>query len=83
MQANLIAWSKEHTLDGIVSTGRSCKLVISQVSTILLEEWTDVKTALYLILICFPAGSYLTVSYETSVNHQYIIYESRMHLSYI
>lgn len=50
---------------------------------LLLEEPTDVKTALYLILICFPAGSYLTVSYGTSVSHQYIIYESRMHLSYI
>lgn len=50
---------------------------------LLLEEPTDVNTAIYLILICFPAGSSLTVSYDTSVSHQFIIYESRMHLSYI
>lgn len=56
---------------------------LTSLHNLLLKEPTDVKTALYLILICFPDGSYLTVSYDTSVSHQYIIYESRMHLSYI
>lgn len=56
---------------------------LTRLHNLLLKEPTDVKTALYLVLICFPDGSYLTVSYDTSVSHQYIIYESRMHLSYI
>lgn len=80
----LIAWSKEHALDWDCRCKQKLETnCLTGLQNLLLEEPTDVKTALFLILICFPASSYLTVSYDTSVSHQYIIYESRMHLSYI